>query len=184
MDRISLLVEKAVRERFALREDALIHLCSFLLEALGLSQHLLDLQLLSQKSMRLLNQELRGKDRSTDVLSFPQSLWSPPLSLENPHGSPPPKKTDPPQVLGDLVLCPEKALENAISLGHSLDRELCFLLIHGILHLCGHDHQEAEEEAFMTAQQRRLLELLQPPPPSQALWHDILKPLPHPRPGA
>lgn len=84
-----------------------------------------------------LNYEYREKDSPTDVLSFPQGL-------EN-------------HLLGDLVVSLEKAQEQAQELGHSLERELAFLVTHGFLHLLGYDHQTPEEEREMFELQRQLL---------------------------
>src|SRR5580704_3226813 len=63
-----------------------------------------------------------------------------------------------PSMLGDIVLCPEFAAEQAAAAGHSLGHELALLTIHGVLHLLGYDHAEQEEEKEMFALQRRLLE--------------------------
>ena len=62
------------------------------------------------------------------------------------------------QILGDIAVSLGNAYNNAQSIGHNLDREVCFLLIHGILHLCGHDHHEEAEEALMMKQQKKILE--------------------------
>ncbi len=61
-------------------------------------------------------------------------------------------------MLGDIVLCPEFAAEQALAAGHSLGHELALLTIHGVLHLLGYDHAEADEEKEMLALQRSLLE--------------------------
>jgi probable rRNA maturation factor len=61
-------------------------------------------------------------------------------------------------MLGDIVLCPEFAAEQAAAAGHSLGHELALLTIHGVLHLLGYDHAEPDEEKEMFALQRRLLE--------------------------
>lgn len=83
----------------------------------------------------------------TDVLSFPMDELRP--------GSP---DTDPPRgMLGDVVLCPTVAREQAREAGHSTEQELRILLTHGILHLLGFDHAEPEEEAAMFGLQRTLL---------------------------
>ncbi len=61
-------------------------------------------------------------------------------------------------MLGDIVLCPEFASEQAAAAGHSLAHELALLTIHGVLHLLGYDHAEADEEKEMFTLQGRLLE--------------------------
>jgi probable rRNA maturation factor len=61
-------------------------------------------------------------------------------------------------MLGDIVLCPEFAAEQAAAAGHNLGHELALLTIHGVLHLLGYDHAEHDEEKEMFALQERLLE--------------------------
>ncbi len=112
--------------------------------------------------IRQMNRETRQIDRLTDVLSFPL--------LECEAGSP--KKqlviTDfdltylPDFVLplGDIVLSVDQALEQAKDYGHSMEREIAFLSVHGLLHLIGYDHQTKEQESKMRAQQRSIMQIL------------------------
>ncbi len=83
----------------------------------------------------------------TDVLSFPMDELRP-----GTDGEPTPAG-----LLGDVVLCPQVAAEQARAAGHSTIEELLLLETHGILHLLGYDHAEPEEEKEMFALQRRLL---------------------------
>jgi probable rRNA maturation factor len=83
----------------------------------------------------------------TDVLSFPMDELRPGRA-----GSPTPAG-----LLGDVVLCPDVAAQQARAAGHSTAEELLLLTTHGILHLLGFDHAEPEEEKEMFALQRRLL---------------------------
>ncbi|MFE6970727.1 rRNA maturation RNase YbeY [Isoptericola sp. NPDC057653] len=83
----------------------------------------------------------------TDVLSFPMDELRPGREGEE----------APPGTLGDVVLCPEVAAQQAQVAGHSTAEELLLLTTHGILHLLGYDHAEPEEEKEMFALQRRLL---------------------------
>lgn len=83
----------------------------------------------------------------TDVLSFPMDELRP-----GREGDPTPAG-----LLGDVVLCPEVAAQQARTAGHSTAEELLLLTTHGILHLLGYDHAEPEEEKEMFALQRRLL---------------------------
>lgn len=96
-----------------------------------------------------INREHRGKDRPTDVLSFPQ--WDPGDEL-------PPVPL--PIPLGDIVISVETAERQATEYGHGVEREIGFLMAHGLLHLLGLDHETPEEEAVMRDRQRRLLEAL------------------------
>jgi len=92
-----------------------------------------------------LNLNYRNRDEPTDVLSFPLSS---PDEWEN---------NDIPIALGDIIICTEIAHEQADEYGHSFDRELGFLIIHGLLHLAGYDHLNKEDEDKMRQAQRDIL---------------------------
>lgn len=62
------------------------------------------------------------------------------------------------RILGDVYISIDKALEQAQSYGHSLTRELCFLAVHGLLHLLGYDHMQKEDEEIMFAKQELILD--------------------------
>lgn len=93
-----------------------------------------------------LNREHRAVDRPTDVLSFPQ--------FEPDEGIPP---YPIPYSLGDIVVSIETAQRQAAEYDHSFERELGFLLAHGLLHLLGYDHETPAEESEMRERQRGLL---------------------------
>jgi len=88
-----------------------------------------------------------GEPGPTDVLSFPMDELTPPRDDEEP----------PEGLLGDVVICPEVAQRQAAQAGHEERVEIGVLLTHGILHLLGYDHAEADEERLMFGLQRRLL---------------------------
>lgn len=91
-----------------------------------------------------LNKKYRGIDRETDVISF---------ALEDDKTFNP--KT---RVLGDVYISLDKAISQADEYGHSLERELCFLAVHGMLHLLGYDHMEKSEEEIMFSLQEKILD--------------------------
>jgi len=93
-----------------------------------------------------LNKQYRGIDQVTDVLSF---------SFTEPEAWQ--RDGDVPTALGDIIICTEVAREQAETYGHSLERELGFLTVHGLLHLAGYDHMESEEEGRMRQIQREIL---------------------------
>lgn len=106
----------------------------------------LSVSFVSLRRIRELNKDFRGIDRPTDVLAFPlfpRSAVRQGLPFDN--------------ALGDVVICVAMAARSAVCLGQSLGREVCFLLVHGILHLCGYDHRQPQEEAVMLAAQRRIM---------------------------
>lgn len=91
--------------------------------------------------MRSLNRQYRGKDRTTDVLAF--------AMREAPHSSS--------SVLGDVVIAVPTAVRQAKEGQRSLDEELTVLLVHGILHLCGYDHERSEKEARRMQRRERMI---------------------------
>ena len=92
-----------------------------------------------------LNKEYRGINRPTDVISF---------ALEDDKTMVIPDEI---RLLGDIYISIDKAKEQAKEYGHSLERELCFLATHGILHLLGYDHMIEEEEKIMFKRPEELL---------------------------
>lgn len=102
-----------------------------------------------------MNKEHRDIDKATDVLSFPL--------LEYVNGEPEilPGDIDPETnriSLGDIIISVEKASEQAESYGHSIERELAFLAVHGILHLLGYDHEKEQDEKIMFDKQEQVLD--------------------------
>ena len=111
----------------------------------------------SNEEIMDLNREYRGIDAVTDVLSFPM------LEFEKDNDE---LEDDEEEYieeelpLGDIVISVERADEQAKEYGHSLKRELAFLLVHGMLHLLGYDHENREEETIMFQKQEEILEKL------------------------
>ena len=100
-----------------------------------------------EATMAELNAKWMEKDGPTDVLAFPMDELRPGMVNEEPEEG----------VLGDLVLCPSVAAQQAETAGHSTIDELDLLTVHGILHLLGYDHAEPEEHTEMFGLQARLL---------------------------
>lgn len=92
----------------------------------------------SQEEIHRLNLAYRHMDKPTDVLSFPN---------DDPKD----------RSLGDVFISVEQAIKQAKDYGHSLDREIGFLAVHGYLHLLGYDHHTQEEEALMIQKQEEIL---------------------------
>ena len=107
-----------------------------------------------------LNEQFLGKVGPTDVLSFPIedetefTGRSPDQGGSGPGSVP---LATPITLLGDVVICPTVAAKNAIAHNTSDDDETALLLVHGILHLLGHDHMEDDEAEVMEALERKLL---------------------------
>ncbi len=95
-----------------------------------------------------LNREYRGIDRVTDVLSFPQFDVNNYLeSFEE-------------VMLGDVVICEEKAREQAEEYGHSYERELIYLFVHSMFHLLGYDHENEDDKAVMREKEETVMKKL------------------------
>ena len=90
-----------------------------------------------------INREYRHIDRVTDVISF---------ALEDEMENEPSAQYEM-RVLGDIYISVDRAKEQALEYGHSFLREICFLAIHGMLHLLGYDHQTTEDEKIMFQKQ-------------------------------
>ena len=100
--------------------------------------------LTTEDEIRSLNAKFRCIDRVTDVLTFP--AWEGEDLIAPPDG-----------YLGDIAICVRRAEEQAEEYGHSLERELAFLAVHGGLHLLGYDHMVTEDEMIMRGKQAEIL---------------------------
>ena len=102
-------------------------------------------------TVKQLNRDYRGVDEPTDVLAF---YMLPQKGTDSSFALPPDGVTR----LGEVIISYPQAIEQAKEQGHSTERELALLIVHGILHLLGYDHEETEEESKMRARERELLE--------------------------
>ena len=114
------------------------------LERQGLAGSEVSLSIVDDREMHELNLRYRGVDRTTDVLSFP-------LEEERPKE---------PCLLGDIVVSAPQAVRQAGEYGHSLLREMSFLVVHGTLHLLGYDHVTPDEDEEMQRLQEEVLAAL------------------------
>jgi len=103
------------------------------------------------ETVRRLNRDYRGVDEPTDVLAF---YMLPQKEVDDSFALPP----DGVARLGEVIISYPQAVEQAREQGHSTGKELALLVIHGILHLLGYDHEEPEEEAKMRTREKELLE--------------------------
>lgn len=144
---------------------------------LGLPGYEVSVSLVSKEEIQTLNREHRNKDKPTDVLSFPQEDFGAPLPLiEDPSPQITSHATQsPPHTLGDVIICLDIAKQNATDIGQSLDREVAFLLVHGILHLGGYDHEQAADEVVMLDAQKRLMSWLDSNS-GEPLWNECVLP--------
>lgn len=112
-----------------LDEGGFSSLAAAVLKRLGFKTGELGVAFVTSKEISLLNRQHMDCVGPTDVLSFP-------LDVDDAEAG-----GEVPRLLGDVIICPEVAAEQARVLGNTTQEELCLLLIHGILHISGHDHE-------------------------------------------
>lgn len=105
----------------------------------------LTIVLSDDQQLQQLNLEWMGVDAPTDVLSFPSD------EVDPESGN---------RYLGDILVSVERALEQATAAGHLVEAEVQLLIVHGVLHLMGHDHADADEKARMWQAQSEILGIL------------------------
>ena len=125
--------------------DILKDFINYASEKLSLKNVMFNVIIIDNDSIHKINKEYRGIDRPTDVITF---------ALEDN------KKIDTPEVriLGDIYISYDKVISQAKEYGHSIKRELCFLGVHGLLHLLGYDHMNEKDEEEMFSLQKELLD--------------------------
>lgn len=110
----------------------------------------INILIVDKDEIKRLNKEFRNIDKVTDVLSFPQYDEDGGFVYADGQNC----------MLGDVVLCLEKAQEQAYEFGHSEEREFCYLTCHSVLHLLGYDHMEEEEKIEMRTKEKAIMNIL------------------------
>ncbi|WP_114558626.1 rRNA maturation RNase YbeY [Desertihabitans aurantiacus] len=120
--------------------EALVALATFALDRLRIHPLAeLSILLVDEETMSAYHERFMGEPGPTDVLSFPMDELRAPADDEDP----------PEGLLGDIVLCPSVTSRQAAEHGRTAEEEAEYLLVHGLLHLLGHDHAEPEEKKAM-----------------------------------
>lgn len=150
---------------YPIPHDTVCEFTSLVLSRLKFKHAEVSISFVDQEEIQRVNLQHRKKDCPTDVLSFPMLIWNEPVvytslaenDLDQLLGKD--AFVHPGQLsLGDIVICTEVAASNAQKIGHSLGREVAFLIIHSIFHLLGHDHQSPGEEHMMLKEQRNAMQ--------------------------
>lgn len=129
-------IEVINRQRLSrIDSQRIADLAAAILRATGRPLAELTIGFVSDRAIRKMNKQFRGYDRATDVLSFPSTNSSETLA-DIPFN----------EFLGDIVISAETASRQAHEAGHSVEREIDELVIHGVLHLCGYDHESDHGE--------------------------------------
>jgi probable rRNA maturation factor len=143
-------IELANESGVAVDEESIVSVARFALDRMEVSPLAeLSVQLVTLEVMEELHVRWMDLPGPTDVMAFPMDE----LDTRRPDAPEP----SAPALLGDVVLCPAFAKEQARKAGHSLGDELHLLTVHGVLHLLGYDHAEPDEEREMFGLQRRIL---------------------------
>jgi len=114
-------------------------------EGVGVTAEL-SMAFVGEEAMAELNRRFAGEEGATDVLAFP---------IDDAHAD---RGDGTPVMLGDVVICPAVADRNATGHGASLEDELALLVVHGILHLMGMDHEDPLDASVMQQRERELLD--------------------------
>ena len=123
--------------------ETIVKLLDYVVKRENIEEALFNVIIVGNDKIHEINKAYRNVDRVTDVISF--ALEDEPfVNLDI-------------RVLGDIYISYDKAKEQSEEYGHSLERELSFLTIHGLLHLLGYDHMEKEEEKIMFEKQELIL---------------------------
>lgn len=101
----------------------------------------------TNEEIKSINSEFRNIDRETDVLSFPMEFE---FSEEGM-----------PFILGDIIISTEKSIEQAQEFGHSIDREILYLVCHSVFHLLGYDHIEESDRIIMRNKEKETMKLME-----------------------
>ncbi len=132
------LNQSRLRGGQCLPHAAVDRVCRAVARGLGITRDVqVSVAFVSAEEIRRLNRQYRGKDKVTDVLSF---------------------NLDDGELLGEILLCYPQAVRQAHELGHGVREELLFLLVHGLLHLHGFDHETPRDAARMFPLQKRILD--------------------------
>jgi probable rRNA maturation factor len=107
----------------------------------------LSLVITNDETVKDLNRKYRGKDKTTDVLSFPL------IEEDDTFVSPPGAEVH----LGEVIISCPQAIRQAEKAGHALEKELALLIVHGVLHVLGYDHQRSAQRQHMRAREQAIL---------------------------
>lgn len=138
-------------QEFNQYEDIYLEIANKAIKHLGLSfEPIISVSLVDEETIHQINNDYRHIDRVTDVISFAFNDGEDREKLYHSNQM---------VVLGDIYICVDQAKRQADEYGHSLDREMRFLFVHGLLHLLGYDHMKKEDEEIMFPLQEEILGL-------------------------
>lgn len=120
------------------------NICKFTCKKMNVINPLFNITIVDKERIQEINREYRNKDSVTDVISFAFEEYQD-------------FKYNDIRFLGEIYICYERCKEQAKEYGHSIERELCYLSVHGLLHLLGYDHIKEEDKKEMRALEEEIL---------------------------
>lgn len=117
----------------------------------------LNVILTEQKNIREANKKFRNIDKETDVLSFPMFEKN---EIDDIIKNSNKEENSIEDVLGDIIVSIPRVKEQAIEYGHSIERELSYMIVHGFYHVMGYDHMEEEDKKIMRIKEENILKKL------------------------
>lgn len=148
VDRSESIYVENKQSEFAVDTEAIKKAAAFVLDIEGSAGGEVTITFVDAAEMAELNKQFRGIEGPTDVLSFSMT--------ESTEDEPKTDSSDGEEILGDVIVCPAVTAENARDLGHSQEREILEITIHGLLHLLGYEHGDLAAETAMIARQEQL----------------------------
>lgn len=140
-------------EEFKSNIESVIEKC-FKIEKLENLNLYISITLTTPEEIRRINNEFRKIDKETDVLSFPMFEK---YEIDEMVSS---GVNNIPETIGDIVISINRVEEQAVEYGHSFERELAYMVVHGFYHLMGYDHMQEDEKIVMRQKEERVLDLL------------------------
>lgn len=147
-----MIVIKNTQRQYPIDTAQLKKKIAIVLKAVGYSDYDLNIWFTTNPTIKKYNAQFRGKDKATDVISFPYYETKKPGTL-------PAKSADEP-VLGDIMLSPAYIKEDLVNWNQSLDERILILTVHSICHLLGYDHEIDADYEVMSREEKRLMDLL------------------------
>lgn len=153
------IILKGVEEKDSHEDliDRVVNKC-FEIENLDENKVYISITLTTPEEIREINNHYRGIDKETDVLSFP-IFEKKDLDMLRKNGEIVDKDM-PQDVLGDIIISIKRVEEQAKEYGHSIERELAYMVVHGFYHLMGYDHMNEEDKKVMREKEEKVLESL------------------------
>lgn len=134
--------------------NGVVNMC-FKVENLEKLNLYISITLTTPEEIRKVNNEYRNIDKETDVLSFPMFEKNEIDMMVKEQ------KNDIPETIGDIIISIDRVKEQAEEYGHSFERELAYMVVHGFYHLMGYDHMEEDDKKVMRAKEENVLNLLE-----------------------